>query len=395
MNIERIDKEILLFKRLIVIWAACTLFFTSSSFAFVLKIPIIISVGILLVVFDIIFNRRVIYGYSLKSLSLLGVFLILYCISLYWSIAPEYGRSKVSVVLGWVLYFMVIAGYVRDNMSLFMKANIILFAIYVLLLIIFFGTPLQLLNKTVTLGQRLGMQYAGMEVGFNPIWLSRYIGFLFLSFMMFNIRWKRPIWTAAFYIVAIMYLIATASKGPIFSIIFSVFFYFYISRRIAVFKWLLVAAVGVFIIVFSLDLGSSKFLEQRFSLEGSSVDSRIEMMDVVISSANNLATSFFGNGTGSTGYLIAGSDIRAYPHNIIVELYGENGLLGILIFFGALAVAWKKVKENPGVYLVPFCFFSYYFVNAQFSGDLMFNQFLFMFYFVIIVDRRFTKITLR
>jgi O-antigen ligase len=87
-----------------------------------------------------------------------------------------------------------------------------------------------------------------------------------------------------------------------------------------------------------------------------------------------------GRGTGGWSVYYYGQDRRAYPHNLLLEVLVEQGLLGftaLLIFLGTLFVALKRmlVMAGPQLALFPtlvvFCL-----SNSMFSGDLDDNRLL-------------------
>jgi O-antigen ligase len=87
-----------------------------------------------------------------------------------------------------------------------------------------------------------------------------------------------------------------------------------------------------------------------------------------------------GWGTGGWSVYYYGQDQRAYPHNLLLEVLVEQGLLGftaLLIFLGTLFVALKRmlVMAGPQLALFPtlvvFCL-----SNTMFAGDLDDNRLL-------------------
>jgi O-antigen ligase len=83
---------------------------------------------------------------------------------------------------------------------------------------------------------------------------------------------------------------------------------------------------------------------------------------------------FLGWGIGSFSVYAAGSDKRLYPHNLVLLIAVEQGLLGLAAFAAlliALARALKKiiaVTEGKWVFLV--WVILYCLTNAMVSGDL-------------------------
>jgi O-antigen ligase len=93
-------------------------------------------------------------------------------------------------------------------------------------------------------------------------------------------------------------------------------------------------------------------------------------------------TPILGHGIGSWPLLVGLGDIKEYPHNIILELLVELGLVGFLLFLAiplkALyrSVSLKAIQKAP-ILLILLMIFADLFVNALCSGDLADNRLLF------------------
>ncbi|WP_245724168.1 O-antigen ligase family protein [Natronorubrum texcoconense] len=108
----------------------------------------------------------------------------------------------------------------------------------------------------------------------------------------------------------------------------------------------------------------------RFDHVGSSVELWIQ-------------SPLFGHGIGSYGVLFWGEDIVAYPHNIILEVLSELGLIGLLLFgtivvlsLSRLYLFYNFLPKNMGSFLVSFILF--WFISSLFSFDMTGNRYLFM-----------------
>ncbi|HOI72952.1 MAG TPA: O-antigen ligase family protein [Syntrophales bacterium] len=89
-----------------------------------------------------------------------------------------------------------------------------------------------------------------------------------------------------------------------------------------------------------------------------------------------------GHGLGSWPLLVGFGDIKEYPHNVILELLVELGLVGFLLF---LAIPLRALYQNrflkatqcvPTLLIILMIFVDL-FVNALCSGDLSDNRLLF------------------
>ncbi|UHQ98899.1 hypothetical protein HYG81_24345 (plasmid) [Natrinema zhouii] len=89
----------------------------------------------------------------------------------------------------------------------------------------------------------------------------------------------------------------------------------------------------------------------------------------------------FGHGIGSFGVLYVGEDIRSYPHNIVLELGVEGGLVAVILFAAfsgwCLLCAVHNRHRDPHLIGVTVAVWVYLFANAMVTGDLSTNRMLF------------------
>ncbi|MHC8514308.1 O-antigen ligase family protein [Sporosarcina sp. ITBMC105] len=90
---------------------------------------------------------------------------------------------------------------------------------------------------------------------------------------------------------------------------------------------------------------------------------------------------FLGNGIGSFGLIFYGFEFYDYPHNIILELMMEQGLVGIIVFLTLLFVVLVKsislTRSKDPIYYVWTLVFVYFLFNSFVSGDINSNRMLF------------------
>jgi O-antigen ligase len=92
---------------------------------------------------------------------------------------------------------------------------------------------------------------------------------------------------------------------------------------------------------------------------------------------------FFGHGLGSWPILLGDNDIQRYPHNIVIEIAVELGLVGLGLFAAMLIYAIrclgppKQIRRDPLKAFLATLLLSI-FVVASVSGDLHENRGLFM-----------------
>lgn len=93
-----------------------------------------------------------------------------------------------------------------------------------------------------------------------------------------------------------------------------------------------------------------------------------------------LESPLFGNGLGSFPVWYLGEDTVYYPHNFVIEILAELGLIGLLIFSAALAVVLQRLVSNFRLHPMSILLFSllvFALINASLSKDLQGNRFIF------------------
>jgi O-antigen ligase len=93
-----------------------------------------------------------------------------------------------------------------------------------------------------------------------------------------------------------------------------------------------------------------------------------------------LNSPIYGNGLASFGHQYNGST-STYPHNIILEIANDTGVIGLLPFFIILLsiiknTIWSMGKSDVNILL--FAVFMFIFINANVSGNIIINRELFM-----------------
>ena len=112
--------------------------------------------------------------------------------------------------------------------------------------------------------------------------------------------------------------------------------------------------------------------------KGGSVNTRfsyiLETMDYIEEAI------FFGHGFGSFGLLVVGEDSRFYPHNLVLEVWFELGLFGLVVTLTLLIFPIYLFIRTFGFkkweYLIPYF---YLFANSLKSNSLTDHRLLFLF----------------
>jgi O-antigen ligase len=248
-------------------------------------------------------------------------------------------------------------------------------------------------------------------LGGNYIALARAGGFGLLTTLTFLLPTeRRPLARLSLWILAVLQFWAALSagaRGPVLALILAFLVFFALSVRgfadlkIDRFAWKLgiVALVAVIIVgIVGQELFSTlAYRMQVFMTDlGDSAKMRLNLYEEAI----RLWTSspIWGVGTGRFAIAVTGSAfIREYPHNIVLELGAEIGLVGVLVFIAMMYMAFRIglaiVRNSSGLMRVTirYLLVSVYFalLNAMVSGDINDNRILFTWLGLTVTATRF------
>jgi len=253
------------------------------------------------------------------------------------------------------------------------------------------------------LKQTLLFTYRASFLGINPISFAGWVGVINILLISIMPEIKQRKWRTlaivSIVILSVAVLVAN-SRGPLVSFIFTVFL-------ILLFKWKNVPKHKIFLLLTVLILSivivlnvlppqlTSRYTE-TIQQEGATkyvtfytVHTRLSFWLTCLRSAtDNLKNLFVGAGSGAFSMIFYGLDVRHYPHNIFMEVLCEFGLVGIILLVWHFMTIFKRsIRTFAGrlsheqktllfAYLMATVF---YFVAAQFSGDLNDNRRLWFF----------------
>lgn len=203
----------------------------------------------------------------------------------------------------------------------------------------------------------------------NAIWFSRFIGMLVLIILC-NSRLNMNNLSIYLLTVTIGFLLlfAGGSRGPVLSVLI-VFFIkksYFISK-----KNLLLLVIGIisFVAIGFIFIGGYLFetdfysIYARFDLFNALSDFDFQYMK--------------GSGIGSFALLTSGEDVTYYPHNIFLEIFFENGLIGIFLFSLMLYLFFRSFKPNIINLLCV-----YFLIASLVSGDIPGNNNFFILLYI-------------
>jgi O-antigen ligase len=116
----------------------------------------------------------------------------------------------------------------------------------------------------------------------------------------------------------------------------------------------------------------------RITTDDKSLAARYELFEFALYKPfDSIKTLFFGFGFGSFGIEFFKEDMRAYPHNILLEIFFELGLVGLCLFIVFLVLVFKVVMKSKNIFSFILLFSL---LNAAKSYNLADAWVLFMFF---------------
>lgn len=229
-------------------------------------------------------------------------------------------------------------------------------------------------------------------------------------FSFFLINTKKAIFRSKqidslIFVICLVFMVLLGARGPLFSLVIITILMFLFNcfkypnykflnlkkkfKSVNILYLLLLSLISFSVVMYFSNeilnlLNRSMFrmnlilgnISEDASKMGSSVDTRVEQIglafQVIFSNMNNF---FFGTGIGSFGILELNEDIRAYPHNIFLEIWVELGFFGLLLFFIFLYFILRNMQRR--VFLTGFILL-YVFMNLMKSNSIVDIRFFFI-----------------
>ncbi|MEM1589752.1 MAG: O-antigen ligase family protein [Thermoproteota archaeon] len=245
----------------------------------------------------------------------------------------------------------------------------------------------------------------------NYIALSRIAGFGFLVITMFLLPVERRktirlgLWGLAIW--HLWTLLTSGARGPVIALplSFLIFLLMIFSLRISSSvptgrRTVYIPAVMILALllvgIFGRELFPILFSRLQSLGEDQSTLIRRDLYREAI--ALWLQSPVWGIGTGAFGTAFIGVDKRLYPHNVILELAVETGIIGVFIFAIMMvnvcvkSISMLKSKNGPDEFTARYLTLIYWFafLNAMVSGDINDNRLLFVCMALLGISDRFS-----
>ena len=285
------------------------------------------------------------------------IFYIWIAFTLIYTPSPNYAYEKVLKSLTNIVFVLIILKGDFDT-SKFLKISYILI---VILLAWFIPLRFLYISGHAPKGYWFTRNIMGLYLH-----LSMPLGMLLLFYFTSHYTFSNNrLVNSIFYGIGIVALLLLGARGPI--LIFALIYFVYllihgklkliISKKKLIYSILSMLILLLLIFVFSdevlslfnTSLDRIKLIFNGFGSPnkdfGESINGRLVLISqafkIIFSSFSNF---LFGAGIGSFGILTIGKDIRYYPHNFILEIWSELGLIGLIIFLLIVFFSIRKVR---------------------------------------------------
>lgn len=381
-------------------------------------------------------GRRVALGVCLRrvlrdpiTIAVLLLALLLW-IGLGWSPAPRYGASKTTAIFLGNL-FLFAAPFLLwmqwadpRNLDRFLRAAILLGTVFAL-----FGIASALgFAEQLSFGALVRVQLITQErlawLGVSQIWTARMLAvWLVLVLWGAQRRLVRPIAAALLVVIGLLLIARTGSRGPLAALLLCPAALLLLPRasrtpvrtgaspqrrrrrlrrflpvavpsallaivlavsllpeehRAALAAGLMRGPIGAALNASDLGEGVSEAVGVRLAQDPSTIH-RMHLARRSLEALEEVLP--WGAGTGGFPMLLFMRDFRLYPHNIFAELLIENGWPGILLLLAFLLLVWRaawQISRRSPVGRWLFVLFAMALLNAQVSGDVGTNEWIWL-----------------
>ena len=326
---------------------------------------------------------------------LMAVLILLLFLGVTYTSAPIYGWQKSSrfAVFASLMYLSPIL-FIAVK-SDFNKILWILLIIGVLVAVVTIIMPHSAVVQERA-EQRAGFLEAGPLETAEKIAIAGLVAFCFIVFQ--DSKKSLKIIGGIITPICLLGMVLTGARGSLFAMVLCCAVAPLILGRQVSKKWII---PGVLVVVLGMGYAltaaggvaemSVERISRLWSQEGgikTVAETRLPLYSWTLSNIPD--SPIFGHGTGSYAVDKEGVDQRTYPHNTILELLYENGLIGASVFVAFVYLAYRKWKQSRRCILdylgdtqmyafssISVLLFIFAFLQAMKSNDIEGNRFMF------------------
>lgn len=334
----------------------------------------------------------------LRIFSVYGCFIFFLYLSTFYSLDKEYGKEKLfSFILISFPILLFTFTIIKDRNS-YKK---LLRAISNLAILTGIITLCCIYKETGKFSARIGtteaseIKFLGVNLSV-AIWFGRrmvlgFIASIILMFLEKNKREKNLLKAILLFIFSVL----SISRGPILSLSIIILLIIF-NKRKKIFNNKIF--ITIFIIVFMSFFGlifykmGNSFI-RLFKYNDGNASSRLEALKKALDNFINFPIL----GIGLGGYNSINPQLK-YPHNVVIEILVELGLIGssiigtiiLILFINYYKYFIFKVQRNQ-VFLFTFYTFLFSFINGLVSGNLVSNEYIFFSVVLFYVSKKILK----
>lgn len=300
-------------------------------------------------------------------------------VSLVYTSSPSYSYKKTFLFLTTMLPAFVILYMRRFNINIFLRCFVVLSFLSTILFLPIQGQILAGLDSNEDLFRTT---IEGLQLSFGEC-----IGTIAVLFIVSNATIFTKLVDKVVIFVSFIFLLILGARGPlIIAVACATIYYIFIKKKFFSFLSYSIAAIALLFIVIpfieNVPIVSDLYHNSMARLEliidgvlygkdmGNSVDLRVSFIYYSIDSIMRDVSNFlFGTGVGSFGIEYFHNDIRAYPHNLILETWFELGLVGLALLIGFFVSTLKGFAKKH-IYITALVLL-YVFMNWLKSSSLV------------------------
>jgi O-antigen ligase len=349
--------------------------------------PVLLAATVVAGLYIFIVNK---FEINRQSLGIMSIYLVFCCyagLSLSWSVSSEYGMTKV-LYLGCQNFWNLIAAAIiivpnSQRLSRLMFGIFIMSLIYIVISLAYLqhggNEPISVTGGTTydgvsfVIGSGIPVLVCYM-MDYSKTGFTRSISFILCGI----------------YFIVLLFI---GHRGFLIVTVLSLVFLVIYSKYNALSSNFKVPFNNIYILILILTLIGSIIIIQLSGIEARTI-SRMEGLSSPTKDNSSLVRMayykdafniwmdhpIFGAGIGSFPVMTGAGDTRGYPHNLVLELLVELGLVGLLIyalflFYGVKMLFKILFIESPQSFFV-FMVFMTSFMDAFISSDITDHRFM-------------------
>jgi len=221
----------------------------------------------------------------------------------------------------------------------------------------------------------------------DPIILSRSLGISVLSALYLIIKYKELL-IRLFLIFSVIILVSpmiwTGSRAPILGLILTVLLFFILQPSQPIFRKVAIVLSGIGATIYYVSQSASQVTARMATPVAQEASAAFRILAWFQAIQDFGSSPITGIGTGSFFLNVPGIPLT-YPHNLVLELACENGIIGFLLVCSFLFIVLKYGIVNIKYYnqhqlntqlqlsILTFCLFFFSLWNSMFSGKISAN----------------------